>query len=149
MSASRWFARLFRRRTTAPSTQGRVLVVPPSAVSGLGGTEPARSAWRQPWVGHAEEGAEAEVLAQARHDFCAALDGLSGAASRDLLLRAAHVSSLRELWHLRAELYSLIACERSQAEADRRLALVNRHFPARLSGHASTNEHHAHPSLFF
>lgn len=148
MSASPWFARLFRRRA-APSTSGRVAVVPPSASAapGWGGAEPVWTTWWPSRVGH-PDGGETELLAQARGDFCAALDDLPGAAVRDLRLRATYVASLGELWHLRTELYSLIACERSQAEADRRLTLVNRHFPARISGHASTNEHHAHPSPF-
>lgn len=148
MSASPWFVRLFRRRPAAPSAQRRVTVAPPSASAapGWGDTEPVWTAWWKQRAGHLDD---AELLVQARRDFCAALDGLPGAVVRDLRLRATHVASLRELWHLRTELYSLIACERSQAEADRRLTLVNRHFPARFSGHASTNEHHAHPSPFF
>jgi len=49
----------------------------------------------------------------------------------DLLLRAPHARSLRELWHLRSELYTLIARRVSQGEADVRLARVNQHFPTR------------------
>ena len=39
--------------------------------------------------------------------------------------------SMRELWHLRAEVFALVSLELSQLEADRRLAALNRHFPTR------------------
>jgi hypothetical protein len=51
--------------------------------------------------------------------------------SDDLVRRAQHARSLRELWHLRSELYTLIARGSSQHEADARLARVNQHFPTR------------------
>lgn len=90
----------------------------------------------------------ASPLERARRDFCAAMRDLHGDAVQDLRLRAGYSPSLRELWHLRSELYQLIAFHLDQAEADRRLAQVNRHFPARAMGHATTSEHHAHSSLF-
>ncbi|MCO5978001.1 hypothetical protein [Ideonella oryzae] len=88
------------------------------------------------------------LLERARRDFCAAMRDLHGDAIQDLRLRAGYTVSLRELWHLRTELYQLIAFHLDQAEADRRLVPVNRHFPARAMGHATTSEHHAHSSLF-
>jgi len=39
--------------------------------------------------------------------------------------------SLRELWHLRAEIYRLVGVAHRQSEADTRVALLNRHFPTR------------------
>ena len=39
--------------------------------------------------------------------------------------------SLHELWHLRAEVFSLVSCHHSQGEADRRLRQVDRHFPSK------------------
>lgn len=39
--------------------------------------------------------------------------------------------SLRELWHLRAEMYNTIGRAHSEQEADRRLDRLNRHFPTR------------------
>jgi hypothetical protein len=44
-----------------------------------------------------------------------------------------HARSLRELWHLRADLFSVIAVHRGQAEAARRLDSLNRHFPVRVT----------------
>jgi hypothetical protein len=70
-------------------------------------------------------------LEKARSEFVAALDGLLDADHHGLLKRAQHARSLRELWHLRSELYTLIARRISQLEADVRLARVNQHFPTR------------------
>ena len=44
-------------------------------------------------------------------------------------IRAAR--SLHELWHVRSELFNLVSRHHSQCEADRRLGLVDRHFPSR------------------
>jgi hypothetical protein len=73
------------------------------------------------------------VLKRAKEDFVQALGDVHCAEAADLLTRARHARSLRELWHLRAELYSIVARHRNQATADSRLALVNRHFPVRAA----------------
>ena len=39
--------------------------------------------------------------------------------------------SLRELWHLRAEVYNAVAIQFNQYEAEQRLSRLNRHFPTR------------------
>src|SRR6185312_16176300 len=70
-------------------------------------------------------------LERARSEFVAALAGLEEVDHNGLLKRAQHARSLRELWHLRSELYTLIARRESQVEADARLARVNQHFPTR------------------
>ena len=62
-------------------------------------------------------------------DFGNALADLTTEDACDLRRRGQSARSLRELWHLRADLYSMVARYRSQGEADRRLQLVNRHFP--------------------
>ncbi len=49
-----------------------------------------------------------------------------------LLLERIRISrSLRELWHLRPEVFGLVALCHSQAEAQVRLDRLNRHFPTR------------------
>jgi hypothetical protein len=45
------------------------------------------------------------------------------------LIRGAR--SLRELWHLRAEVYNAVAVQTSQLDAETRLARLNKHFPTR------------------
>ncbi len=52
-------------------------------------------------------------------------------AAAGLLDRIEYAKSMRELWHLRAEVFALVSLELSQIEADRRLAMLNRHFPTR------------------
>ena len=41
------------------------------------------------------------------------------------------VKQERELWHLRADVYRLVAVHHNQAEAEARLNRLNRHFPTR------------------
>jgi hypothetical protein len=123
----------FRLRRAAPASTIRIDVCPPDVCP------PRDSLWVSMlrWL----VGNDAEVapvlrtpLERARGEFVAALDGLmhvcAGEAT-DLLSRVRHARSLRELWHLRSELYTLIARRTSQPEADSRLARVNQHFPTR------------------
>lgn len=70
-------------------------------------------------------------LPRIREDFLAALSDLGADDAVALRRRVTHSHSLRELWHLRAEVYRLVAVHRSQAEAEARLADLNRHFPTR------------------
>jgi hypothetical protein len=89
--------------------------------------------WQWIWTGQVELSSPPvapPVLQQAREDFCAALSDLHGDAVADLRERVRFAQSLRELWHLRAELFSLISYHLNQASAQERLARVNRHFPA-------------------
>lgn len=79
-------------------------------------------------------------LSKARDDFAAALADVPGTASGDLQTRVRHARSLRELWHLRAELFSVVSRRYSQREAQRRLASLNRHFPTQAPRHG---EHRA------
>jgi len=45
--------------------------------------------------------------------------------------RIGFTPSLRELWHLRPEVYRVVAVAKSQSEAEERVAELNRHFPTR------------------
>ena len=121
--------RLLQRKSSAPSTL-RMNVCPPDIF-------PARdplwaSALR--WLVGGDAGLAPALrtpLERARTEFLAAMAGLLEVEPNDLLRRAQHARSLRELWHLRSELYTLIARRISQHEADTRLARVNQHFPRR------------------
>lgn len=66
-----------------------------------------------------------------RDDFLVALQDLGGDDTVALRWRIGQSRSLRELWHLRAEVYRLVGVHHSQFEAEARLADLNRHFPAR------------------
>lgn len=70
-------------------------------------------------------------LETARRDFREAVEDLRTPAADDLLDRIDDARGLRELWHLRAEVFRLVSLLHSQLEADERLAWLNRHFPTR------------------
>ena len=70
-------------------------------------------------------------MAAAREDFFASVADLTLPAASVLLDRIEFAKSMRELWHLRAEVFALVSIELDQLEADRRLATLNRHFPTR------------------
>lgn len=71
------------------------------------------------------------ALAAARQDFFEATADLRLPAAAALLDRIEYAKSMRELWHLRAEVFALVSLELNQLEADKRLARLNRHFPTR------------------
>lgn len=76
-------------------------------------------------------GRDALPVAAARQCFLEALGDVDGRAARDLCLRAGRARSLRELWHLRNELFTLVAVQHCESIAHGRLAALNRWFPMR------------------
>ena len=122
--------RLLHRKPAAPTTT-RMNVCPPDVCAA------SESLWSATlrWLvgGNVQEVSSLRTpLEKARGEFVAAMNGLLAPLDHnDLLHRAQHARSLRELWHLRSELYTLIARRTSQLEADARLARVNQHFPTR------------------
>ncbi len=70
-------------------------------------------------------------LPQVRTDFLAALADLPCIDASGLRLRLEEAHSLRDLWHARAELFRVVGVARGQAEAERRLQMIDRHFPSR------------------
>lgn len=66
-----------------------------------------------------------------RAEFIEAVDPIRTPAGEDLLDRIHFARNLRELWHLRAEIFRLVSLHSSQAEAAERLEGLNRHFPTR------------------
>jgi hypothetical protein len=77
------------------------------------------------------QAARRERVAAARLDFADALIDVHTDAAADALDRIAVARSLAELWNFRGEVFSRIAQRHNQAEAARRLALLDRHFPKR------------------
>jgi hypothetical protein len=123
------FQRLLHRKAAPPTTL-RMNVCPPDVVPQRDSLWTAALRWL---VGGDVDVAPAlrTPLERARSEFVAALGGLEEVDHNGLLKRAQHARSLRELWHLRSELYTLVARRVSQTEADARLARVNQHFPTR------------------
>lgn len=66
-----------------------------------------------------------------RQEFMATMADISGVEAERLRWRVQEARSLRELWHVRADLYRVVAVAHSQAEAEERLLLLSRHFPTR------------------
>ncbi len=132
MSNPSIFSRLLGRDRPAKSTSRstRIQISPPKPWGSSND-----SMWPSIWhwlrdVPHAGQ-RPPQGLDAARDAFTAALQDLEAAEAKDLRRRTRHANSLRELWHLRAELYGIVARHLNQTEADRRLAMINCHFPTR------------------
>lgn len=122
------------RPATSSSQWPRVEVCPPelwpSSATWLGRL---RRWWQRGgrWVPAAMR--PSNRLAQVKADFHLGLDGVEHWDADALSDRIERARSLRELWHLRSTLYTVLAQRFDQAEAERRLAALNRHFPQRVA----------------
>ncbi len=136
---SSWMTRWMPRRHSGPPStliQSRVEVCPPELF-------PSSLSWRgrmQRWTSRVlhqaapwlpEQARPVNRLALAKTEFRDSLSDLGTQPSQDLLGRIERARSLREMWHLRASLYGEVSMALSQAEAERRLTRLNRHFPTR------------------
>jgi hypothetical protein len=70
-------------------------------------------------------------LAAIRAEFVAVLDDLDPGRTSMLRQRIAKAASLRDLWHLRSDVYGAVSLQHSQSEAERRVSSLNRHFSTR------------------
>lgn len=66
-----------------------------------------------------------------QRDFLTSLADVDGARTASLRTAINGARSLRELWHLRAEVYNAVGVAHSEVEAERRLQQLNRHFPTK------------------
>ncbi len=120
------------RSSTLPAAlSSRIEVCPPSLRQA-----PVGSAWQRLmfWLmapAPADAAPSVNRLPAVRADFLACLDDLEPALALPVQQRIDVARSLRDLWHLRAEVYRLVALAHSQAEAERRVAGLNSHFPTR------------------
>lgn len=71
-------------------------------------------------------------LLRVRRDFELAVEDLDSPNTDQLLDQIAKARSLRELWHLRLNLFDLVSLHLGQATAHERLERLNRHFPCRV-----------------
>ncbi|MEK8052062.1 hypothetical protein AACH10_17555 [Ideonella sp. DXS22W] len=130
-----WMLRLVNRRVPPSSSlmNSRIEVCPPELwPSSLGWRAKVRR-WldsRPGWT-HSSTLPPVDQLTLARDEFIACLADLSGPDPWDLGDRIARARSLRELWHLRSRVYGVVAVALNQAEAERRIERLNRHFPVR------------------
>ena len=129
MPPPRFIQRLLRQEPAPSALPSRTFVRPPAI---WGQAEPI---WKAIWgwlrAHPTPEHRRMSALEAARKDFADALADMDETDAADLRRRGLSARSLRELWHLRADLYSVVARHRNQPEAIRRVDLVNRHFPVR------------------
>ena len=88
------------------------------------------------WLMSPVPGTSAPPLARlpaVKADFAAAMADLTHDEALALARRIECAASLRELWHLRCDLHLLLSRHLSEAEAERRLVPLHRHFPGGLS----------------
>lgn len=111
-----------------PSTGMRVEVCPPSL---LEAAEPALSRWLRRLGRGASGRCPAQRMQAVREEFMRSLDGVPGQHADFLQHRLGRCRSMLELWHLRSEVFGVIATQLSEHEAQARLAPLNRHFPTR------------------
>jgi hypothetical protein len=130
MKMTAMLARLTRSSTLADPSSQRMEVCPPSL------RHAPDSAWQRLlfWLlapAPYEAAPPPARLDGVRTDFQATIADLDSEEADALRRRIAGARSLRELWHLRSDLYRLVAIDHSQLEAERRVALLARHFPTR------------------
>lgn len=76
-------------------------------------------------------GPAAQALDRVRSEFLESLGSARAWESALLRERIQRAGSMRELWHLRIDVFNFVSLHHSQAEADEQLAWLNRHFPTR------------------
>ncbi|MGE5453342.1 MAG: hypothetical protein ACM3VZ_16055 [Acidobacteriota bacterium] len=75
-------------------------------------------------------------LAGVKNEFHTALWDLQSIRANQVRDQITHARSLRELWHLRADVFRVVALHRGQSEAEMRMESLDAHFPIRASRRA-------------
>jgi hypothetical protein len=124
-------SRFGRRTSTLPTLSSSCLAVSPPSL------RLAPESWWQRamlWLMVPAPGKLAQPLNRipaVRADFIATMADIGSEDADALRWRISQARSLRELWHLRADVFRVIGIAHSQSEAEQRVALLRRHFPAR------------------
>lgn len=121
---------LHRPPSTGLLADARAEVRPPSL------RQPPPSRWRRAlfWLlapAPLDAAPPVSQLSRVRKDFQASVADLAALDRGPLWDRIARAQTQRELWHLRAEVFRVVALAHSQQEAEYRLEHLNRHFPTR------------------
>lgn len=119
-----------RRSTLGPAAHTQLGVSPPSL------RQAPDSVWQRIvfWLmapAPGEAAPPSNRVPGIRVEFMRAVADIDGQEADRLRTRVALARSLRDLWHLRPEVYRIIGLGASEREAERRLMLLNRHFPRR------------------
>lgn len=96
------------------------------------------SIWRWLWdlEAPAPKPAPLGEIRQIRAAFHAALMDMQSAKAYQVRYQIEACRSLRELWHLRADVFEIVAENRGEGEAKNRVAGLNRHFPEGPARHS-------------
>lgn len=121
------------RRSRLGNRPSRIEVCPPSVIPGEDPLWFRLSRWfQQPSPFDRLRGpAPINRLQAVQRDFAASMADIDTERVMQLRLRVERAVSLRELWHLRPAMFGAISLHLSQAEAERRMSQLNRHFPTR------------------
>lgn len=120
-SIRRLFDSVMPRSAERRASAGRIESCPPEG-------------WRasRGWTAPLGQRRRHEAVASARLDFADALIDVRSQRAILTLERIAVARSLHDLWELRETVFALVSQRHDQAEADRRLAALDRHFPRRI-----------------
>lgn len=119
-----------RRSTLGPGASTRLGISPPSLRQAPDSLWDRMIFWlKAPAPGQAAP--PSNRVPAIRVEFMRAVADVDGAEADSLRNRIALARSLRDLWHLRAEVFRVLGLAFNQREAQARLALLNRHFPTR------------------
>jgi hypothetical protein len=119
-----------RRSTVLASGPWRTECAPPSLCHAPSGLWQRLMFWLMAPAPH-RAAPPLNRLPSVRAEFLASVADLGHDEAERLRWRIHHARSLRELWHLRTDVFSMVAVSCSQREAEQRLLMLNRHFPAR------------------
>ena len=130
MNALSLLPRWNRRSTLAEPTSLRMEVCPPSL------RQAPDSGWQRMmfWLlapSPQDAAPPSNQLPAVRMDFMATLADIDSDDADTLRSRIRGTHTLRELWHLRAEIYRVVGVAHRQSEAESRVSLLNCHFPTR------------------
>jgi hypothetical protein len=121
----------------ASSIERRAQVAPPDLFARSPSTVGAWLSRAWTWLWDMDEAprkpAPTTGLAKARNEFHSAIWDLQSLKANQLRDQITQSRSLRELWHLRADVFKLISMHRGQAEAQIRVDVLDSHFPVRSS----------------
>jgi hypothetical protein len=127
-SFTRWATRRAESRSTLPPLNTRIEVRPPSLRHAPISTLQRCRFWLTAPAPH-DSAPPLNRLPQVRADFLRCLDDIATDDARQVQQRLRLAVSLRELWHLRADVFRVVSVAYSQRLAEDRIASLNCHFP--------------------
>lgn len=127
--------RAWRRADRAPVSRPQGVCPPALLPAGAAGWRASLRDWLDTGLGRAPQPAArrpaADAIGAVRAEFLESLADIRTQQAGMLAHRITIARSLHELWHLRPEVFKLVALRHSQFEAQARLDRLNRHFPTR------------------